>query len=547
MFVNVSMSNDVNSHHPPLKNDGNGISYTSRTIVHPKLEMTEPGDADEQEADEAAYEVMNGKVFRMFSVGGTSGGMVVSSQMESQLNQLQGGGQAMPDGLRSMMERGFDRDFSQVRLHTDGEAANLSSSIHAKAFTHGNDIYFNQGQYAPETSEGQRLVAHELAHVAQGGGKVGRNPDVTIQDVSSPDISLGEDLTTQSPDERSSSLPGKEDESRANVNGIAAKILDMQKDEYGNYHAIVDCIQRYFGYMEEYDKIFAYFTSMQRKKYFFNSMGTNFSIWAWKGDYLNLGLGTELGIYTGNSCNEKSQVCLSDTENLTMDMAVTKLQYKDYNCPIDTSFRKHFWVTTFVPRSEEQYSTFMVPLLANMIMWLLPVLATLPLGGIGLPIIKNMLFEIRNTVDGEKLDSKNITSEFKIKYDEGQEPIIESFKGQKNPESDGWSFDKGNRTMTFLFKGEGDPFDEDVTRFSVCCYAMLSVLSKIIPVLFKELALHSRSKFKAVWEFLSGVESVPILGKIGVLLGFLPFALLVGFFGHTLFFGNSSKKFEEGE
>lgn len=84
----------------------------------------------------------------------------------------------MPDGLRGMMERGFDRDFSQVRLHTDGEAAGLSSSIHAKAFTHGNDIYFNQGQYAPETSEGQRLVAHELAHVAQGGGKVGRVPAI---------------------------------------------------------------------------------------------------------------------------------------------------------------------------------------------------------------------------------------------------------------------------------------------------------------------------------------------------------------------------------
>ena len=149
-------------------------SYPSHTIIHPKLEMTKPGDSDEQEADVAARDVMGGRVFRKFSGGGADGGMAVSSRMESQLNQLQGGGQALPDGLRGMMERGFDRDFSQVRLHTDGEAAGLSGSIHAKAFTHGNDIYFNQGQYAPETSEGQRLVAHELAHVAQGGKKVGR-------------------------------------------------------------------------------------------------------------------------------------------------------------------------------------------------------------------------------------------------------------------------------------------------------------------------------------------------------------------------------------
>lgn len=175
MFVNVSSRDAGNSHHSSKKSDNNSVAYPSRTVVHPKLEMTEPGDADEREADAAAHDVMSGKVFRKFSGGGAGGGMVVSSQMESQLNQLQGGGQTMPDGLRGMMERGFDRDFSQVRLHTDGEAAGLSDSIHAKAFTHGNDIYFNQGQYAPETSEGQRLVAHELAHVAQGHGVLARD------------------------------------------------------------------------------------------------------------------------------------------------------------------------------------------------------------------------------------------------------------------------------------------------------------------------------------------------------------------------------------
>ncbi len=180
MFVNVSSRDAGNSHHSSKKSDNNSVTYPSRTVVHPKLEMTEPGDADEREADAAAHDVMSGKVFRKFSGGGAGGGMAVSSQMESQLNQLQGGGQAMPDGLRGMMERGFDRDFSQVRLHTDGEAAGLSDSIHAKAFTHGNDIYFNQGQYAPETSEGQRLVAHELAHVAQGHGVLARDIDVGL-------------------------------------------------------------------------------------------------------------------------------------------------------------------------------------------------------------------------------------------------------------------------------------------------------------------------------------------------------------------------------
>lgn len=153
-------------------------AYPSRTIVHAKLEMTEPGDHDEQEADAVASTIVSGgKISRQISGGsGGSSGIAVSPQMESQLSRLQGGGRQMPDGLRSMMESGFGRDFSQVRLHTDPEAASMSSSIHAKAFTHGNDIYFNQGQFSPQSKDGQRLVAHELAHVAQGGKTVARDP-----------------------------------------------------------------------------------------------------------------------------------------------------------------------------------------------------------------------------------------------------------------------------------------------------------------------------------------------------------------------------------
>ena len=151
-------------------------SYPSRTIVHAKLEMTEPGDHDEQEADAAANDIVSGgKIRRKISNGGGSG-ISVSPQVESRIAQLQGGGHAMPAGLRNMMENGFGRNFSQVRLHTDSQAADMSSSISARAFTHGNDIYFNRGQFSPNTSEGQRLVAHELTHVAQGTGKVGRKP-----------------------------------------------------------------------------------------------------------------------------------------------------------------------------------------------------------------------------------------------------------------------------------------------------------------------------------------------------------------------------------
>lgn len=165
------------------------LSYPSRTIVHAKLEMTGPGDHDESEADAAANDIVNGGKIRRKISGNGGSGIAVSPQMERQIAQLQGGGHAMPDGLRNMMENGFGRDFSQVRLHTDSQAADMSSSISARAFTHGNDIYFNRGQFSPNTSEGQRLLAHELTHVAQGTGKVGREGEKTG----------GEDLTICKP------------------------------------------------------------------------------------------------------------------------------------------------------------------------------------------------------------------------------------------------------------------------------------------------------------------------------------------------------------
>lgn len=184
------------SHHHPMNT---GHYYPSRTIVHPKLEMTEPGDHDEQEANAIAEAIAaGGKISRKISGENSTSGINISHQMESQLNQLQGGGQAMPTGLRNMMERGFGKNFSHVRLHTDSEAATLSSNIHAKAFTHDNDIFFNQGQFSPNTSEGQKLMAHELAHVVQGGGKVARDEfdDLSLE---IPNLCLNPDFINSLP------------------------------------------------------------------------------------------------------------------------------------------------------------------------------------------------------------------------------------------------------------------------------------------------------------------------------------------------------------
>lgn len=76
------------------KTTSEGVSLPSRTIVHAKLEMTSPQDAQEHEADTVANEIVcGGKIRRKISQGGSgSSGIAVSSQMESQLSRLQGGG-----------------------------------------------------------------------------------------------------------------------------------------------------------------------------------------------------------------------------------------------------------------------------------------------------------------------------------------------------------------------------------------------------------------------------------------------------------------------
>ncbi len=83
---------------------------------------------------------------------------------------LHGPGQPLDTGMRTFMESRFGHDFGSVRLHTDGRSAQSARDISALAYTYGSDIVFDEGQFAPSTMQGQRLLAHELAHVVQQQG-----------------------------------------------------------------------------------------------------------------------------------------------------------------------------------------------------------------------------------------------------------------------------------------------------------------------------------------------------------------------------------------
>jgi hypothetical protein len=106
------------------------------------------------------------KVMKM-SEGGESDQL--SPEFEAKLQGTLAGGTPMERPLRSYMESRFDADFSQVRFHLDSTAIQMCNEIGARAFAYKNHVYFNRGQYQPDTDSGRFLIAHELTHVIQQG------------------------------------------------------------------------------------------------------------------------------------------------------------------------------------------------------------------------------------------------------------------------------------------------------------------------------------------------------------------------------------------
>ena len=94
------------------------------------------------------------------------------SNLESTLSSTKGQGSAMDDSTKSQMESGFGTDFSNVRIHNNSTAIQMNQELGSQAFANGNDIYFNEGKFAPSSKEGQHLLAHELTHTVQQGASI---------------------------------------------------------------------------------------------------------------------------------------------------------------------------------------------------------------------------------------------------------------------------------------------------------------------------------------------------------------------------------------
>lgn len=137
------------------------VSGQEEEIIEPEAEM---GGAEAEETEVLQQQAS----LQMKSAQNTSTNTLPAPPGFAQaLAETKGHGDTLPPHTRAHMEHIIGADFSQVRLHTDERAAQMSENLQAHAFAHGHDVYFNAGKYQPQTPTGQRLLAHELTHVAQ--------------------------------------------------------------------------------------------------------------------------------------------------------------------------------------------------------------------------------------------------------------------------------------------------------------------------------------------------------------------------------------------
>lgn len=162
--------------------------------VQRALQVSQPGDRWEREADEMADEVMrmpdpalsttrgwglvqrcpdgscstddDGEVMRRADNGSS---WRAPGPAPAALISSLAGGRRMTSGERSFFEPRFNRDFSSVRIHDNAQASTAARSIHALAFTRGHAIGLAANSYESGSLSGRRLLAHELTHVVQQG------------------------------------------------------------------------------------------------------------------------------------------------------------------------------------------------------------------------------------------------------------------------------------------------------------------------------------------------------------------------------------------
>lgn len=129
------------------------------------------GELDANRITRMQQTLGNDAVQRYLAQRSGDGTTEIDEETAASIQDKRGRGHNLNDDVALEAGEAMGQDFSDVTVHTDGEADQLNRQLGARAFTTGNDIFFREGAYEPGSSDGKRLIAHELTHVVQQGGE----------------------------------------------------------------------------------------------------------------------------------------------------------------------------------------------------------------------------------------------------------------------------------------------------------------------------------------------------------------------------------------
>jgi hypothetical protein len=200
-------------------------------VVQRKMTLGEVGDRYEAEADRLAPQIVSqinrpgfGTQPPVFASGTTRSGNkshslalqlqalrptlqlkgdrsqgTISPTIESTISRAKSGGHPLDSSLQQRLGQTMGTDFSGVRVHTDAQADGLNRSLSARAFTTGQNVFFRQGEYQPQSRSGQELIAHELTHVVQQNSGKAQQHNIQRDDIIQRDTIKQEDPSQMDP------------------------------------------------------------------------------------------------------------------------------------------------------------------------------------------------------------------------------------------------------------------------------------------------------------------------------------------------------------
>jgi hypothetical protein len=150
-----------------------------RELAHeaPEPAARKPREAPAPGLRDVAGAIGNAAFGRLARQGsGLLPGGRVHADVEKAISARRGAGRALDASTRERVGDALGDSLDDVRVHDDTAAAQLARAVSARAFTTGTDVFFGSGAYKPGSTEGDKLLAHELTHVVQQRGAPSSGP-----------------------------------------------------------------------------------------------------------------------------------------------------------------------------------------------------------------------------------------------------------------------------------------------------------------------------------------------------------------------------------